>query len=223
MLWALFPDGVQIAAGDPRGGKPTGYADEEIHVANAVPSRRSEFFAGRACARKAMQDLGFRPTAIGVGPDRSPIWPPGLIGSISHCKTVCLAAVARQTGEVLSIGLDIEPDGPLPEDLWNTICTADERKLLSELPENRRARRALRIFTAKESAYKAQYPLTLEFFDFEDLEIRFDGHDFLAILQRSVPGFAVGTKLRGRQVIYNGHVVSAVCVGSDQFKKGAVS
>ena len=223
MLWALFPNGVQIAAGDPRGGTPTGYADEEIHVANAVLSRRSEFFAGRACARKAMRDLGFRPAAIGVRPDRSPIWPPGMIGSISHCKTVCLAAVARQTDEMLSIGLDIEPDGPLPEDLWNTICTADERKLLSELPENRRARRALRIFMAKESAYKAQHPLTQEFFEFEDLEIVFDGHDFFAALQRKVPGFAKGTKFRGRQVIYNGHIVSAVCVEADQFDKGAVS
>lgn len=223
MLWALFPDGIQIAAGDPRGGKPTGYADEEIHVANAVPSRRSEFFAGRACARKAMQDLGFRPTVIGMSPDRSPIWPPGLIGSISHCKTVCLAAVARQTDDILSIGLDIEPDSPLHEDMWDTICTSNERKWLARLPSSQRARQALRMFTAKESAYKAQYPLTQEFFEFEDLEIEFDGHDFFAVLQRNVPGFAKGTKFRGRQMIYNGHVVSAVCVDSNQFKKGAVS
>lgn len=223
MLWDLFPDGVQIAVGDPRGGKPTGHADEEIHVTNAVPSRRSEFFAGRECARKAMRDLGFQPTAIGVRPDRSPIWPTGLIGTISHSKTMCLAAVTRQPHDVLSIGLDIEPDGPLPEDMWSTVCTSNERTWLARLPSGQRARQALRMFTAKESAYKAQYPLTQEFFEFEDLEIAFDGHDFFAVLQRNITGFAKGTKLRGRQVIYNGHVVSAVCVGSDQIEKGAIS
>jgi 4'-phosphopantetheinyl transferase EntD len=223
MLWDLFPDGVQIAVGDPRAGEPTGYPDEEAHVSSAVPSRRSEFFAGRECARKAIADLGFQPTVIGVHPDRSPIWPNGLIGTISHSSTLCLAAVARQKDDALSIGLDIEPDSPLPEGMWDTICTSNERTWLDGLPSGQSARQALRIFTAKESAYKAQYPLTQEFFEFEDLEISFDGHDFFAMLQRSVPGFSRGTKLRGRQVIYNGHVVSAVCVGSDQFKKGAVS
>ncbi|WP_420339133.1 4'-phosphopantetheinyl transferase family protein [Roseibium sp.] len=215
MLWDLFPDGVQIAVADPRGGKPTGYADEEIHVANAVPSRRSEFFAGRECARKAMRDLGFQPTAIGVRPDRSPIWPNGLIGTISHSKTVCLAAVSRQNDDLLSIGLDIEPDLPLPEDMWDTICTSNERTWLAGLPSAERARQALRMFTAKESAYKAQYPLTQEFFEFEDLEIAFDGHDFFAVLQRNITGFAKGTKLWGRQAIYCGHFVSAVFLCSE--------
>ncbi|QDG74826.1 4'-phosphopantetheinyl transferase [Labrenzia sp. PHM005] len=223
MLWNLFPSEVKIAVGDPRARKPTGYPDEETHVANAVTSRRSEFFAGRECARKAMRDLGFQPTAIGVRPDRSPIWPNGLIGTISHSRTLCLAAVALQNDDALSIGLDIEPDSPLPEDMWDTICTSNERSWLAGLPSDQRTRQALRMFTAKESAYKAQYPLTQEFLEFEDLEIAFYGHDFSAVFQRSVPSFAKGTKLRGRQVIYHGHVVSAVCVGSDQFNKGAVS
>ncbi len=74
-------------------------------LGRAVPRRLSEFVAGRRCAARALEpslargatDIGM----IGRRPDRSPIWPAGSVGSITH--TGCYAAAAV-SGCVRSVG-----------------------------------------------------------------------------------------------------------------------
>jgi 4'-phosphopantetheinyl transferase EntD len=140
-------------------------------IARAVPKRRQEFSAGRRAARAAMAELDLPPAPIPMGAQREPLWPQGIVGSIAHCDTLCIAAISRKNQ---SIGLDIEPATPLPADLEDIICTPPERAWLDTLPPQTRGLRAKQIFSAKEAVYKAQYPLTGKVIGFDEVELRYD-------------------------------------------------
>lgn len=69
---------------------------------------------------------------------------------------------------------------------------------------------ALRIFVAKEAAYKAQYPLSRQLFDFQVLNITFQDQCFMARFMQAVPPFAVGDILHGRVIEAKGFC-AALC------------
>jgi 4'-phosphopantetheinyl transferase EntD len=143
---------------------------EEAQLARAVPRRRREFAAGRHCAKKALGRLGLHNVVLPIGSDRAPMWPTGVVGTISHTDTACLAAVAWKSA-VRSVGADIEPDEPLEPELYRLILTGREQTWLKTQPATTRGRLARLIFSAKESFYKLQYPLTGRFLEFQDVEI----------------------------------------------------
>ena len=93
---------VSLASTDPTIELPV-YPEEIAAVSNAVPKRVSEFTAGRVAARLALKQLGAPAMSVPMAPDRSPIWPPGLTGSITHTHSACLAAVAWER-EVRMLG-----------------------------------------------------------------------------------------------------------------------
>lgn len=167
----LFPAGVlSVSSHD---GAPEGelFHVEHESVARAVPARRAEFAAGRGLARRLLERLGVSPIPIPVGPGRAPVWPEGFIGSIAHTRGLCVAALARRA-DIRSLGIDAEPDEPLEPELWDTICTPAEVAWLGEQPGEGRGRLARILFSAKESVFKCQYPLTGEWLDFGDVTIR---------------------------------------------------
>ncbi len=145
---------------------------EEAAVLMATEARRQEFRAGRAAARAALVKLGLEADPIPVGSDRAPCWPEGVVGSISHCQSVCGAVVAR-IGAIQSIGLDLEGASPIENSLVTEICTTDD------LEESDKFDRGIRhllpniVFGAKEAFYKAYYPLTRCFLNFRDVSIEF--------------------------------------------------
>lgn len=147
---------------------------EEAAVADAVPRRRREYAAGRACARKAFAALGAPPAALPAGPDRLPRWPAGYVGSITHDDRLAAAAVARVADGVRSVGIDLEPAEPLPSDLRETICRPEELAWLDARPAAERAVMARAIFGAKECAFKCQYPLTRRMLEFHDVAVSLD-------------------------------------------------
>jgi len=75
-------------------------------VRRAVETRRIEFARGRSCVRRAMAALGLQSAPI-LSRDRAPIWPTGVVGSISHCRNYCCAVVGRADGWA-AVGLDAE-------------------------------------------------------------------------------------------------------------------
>ena len=167
----------------------------------AVPHRLAEFAAGRTAARRAMAALGVPMATIPMGEDRAPIWPQGVVGSISHCAGACMA-VAGRPSDFAGIGLDLEPAQPLARDLWPTILRPEE--VAADGLD------ALRIFVAKEAAYKAQYPLSRQLFDFQALNITFQDQYFMARFMQAVPPFSVGDVLRGR-IIESSGFCAALC------------
>ncbi|MBC7179870.1 MAG: 4'-phosphopantetheinyl transferase superfamily protein, partial [Roseovarius sp.] len=178
-LRALLPERLALAASDPRAEATGLWPEEATAMARAVPNRRREFAAGRRAARNALATLGHAPAAIPMAPDRAPLWPEGVTGTISHGAGICLALLGRSE-DWAGLGLDLEPALPLPEDTVATICTPAERETVTQDPSGLLSRH---LFCAKEATYKAQYAQSRRLLSFHDLEVTFDASgDFSAEL-----------------------------------------
>lgn len=211
LLQFLGP-GVALAHTDPRSASIRAHPQELRYVERAVESRQREFHAARACARQAMELLDEPSVAIPAASDRSPIWPAHLIGSISHCSSFCIAAVARKGETCDAIGVDVEPAEDLPSDLLDTICSPRERAALDDQPADQCLLAARILFSAKEAVYKCQYPLTGEMLEFLDIEITLSERCFQASFQRDVGPFRRGSTLEGRIAFAHGCIVTGVTV-----------
>ncbi|WLR94988.1 4'-phosphopantetheinyl transferase family protein [Shinella zoogloeoides] len=206
---AIRTDEREIAAVE---GTP--FPEEEIAMAGAIARRRHEFATGRACARDAIGQLGRPPMPLPMGRDRAPLWPDGLVGSISHSRSHCAAAAALRSDGFLALGLDIEEAEPLDEDFAEEICTPQERAWLAGQPSHHRGLLLKALFSAKECAYKCQYALSGALLDFQDLAVDMDlGEErFTAHFLRDVPPFRRGDRLAGRIRLRSAHIVSAMSI-----------
>ncbi len=167
----------------------------------AVLKRQQEFAAGRACARCALSELGQANSLILAAIDRQPIWPQDCIGSITHSGAFCAAVVAKRQA-FIALGIDTETVADVRPDLWPTICTVEELLWLRKVPDRSRNLAASLVFCAKEALYKCQYPLTLEWLDFHDLEIALD-----ASIQTDGLGIEGSFHLRAlRPLLFSAHV-----------------
>lgn len=158
------------------------FPEETAVIAQCTPKRRREFTAVRACARTALAAAGAPIVALVPRKDRAPVWPSGFVGTLTHCDGYCAAAVARaeDTG---GVGIDAEPDLSLPVDILSAVATPAERSALKRLPEGGPAWDRI-LFSAKEAVFKAWYPRTRRWLDFDDgmLIIQPDGTFELTLL-----------------------------------------
>ena len=174
MIEEILPPEVATAEAFDDAAPAVLFPAEEAAMARAVPKRRSEFATGRACARAALAKLGLPPSPIVPGPRGAPQWPAGVAGSITHCAGYRAAAVAYLT-DVAGIGLDAEPNAPLPDGVLDRIAVAQEQAWLPELAAAAPGVSWDRLlFCAKESVYKAWFPLTRRWLGFEQAVITVD-------------------------------------------------
>jgi 4'-phosphopantetheinyl transferase EntD len=73
---------------------------EKAALGRVSAIRRHEFTQARRCAHRALIELGFPAAPIVRGAHHEPIWPNGIVGSITHCRGYIAAAVARH-GELI--------------------------------------------------------------------------------------------------------------------------
>ena len=203
-LLPWLPPGTGVGSADPRASYPLLPGED---LPRATPARKVEFAAGRHAARMALRAIGLPAVAIPHGADRAPIWPDGVIGSITHTTTACLA-VALRIGPVRGIGIDLEPAAPLDQGLWGTILLPQEQDALLHLPQPDRGLAALRIFCAKEAVFKAQYPLTRALVGFEVVQVRVSGDHFSGTFQTAIPPLAKGDSVQGHFVQTDGHILA---------------
>jgi len=164
------------------------FAEEWECVRNAVEKRQREFVAGRTLARQALESLGIPCGAILRGEDNVPVWPCGIVGSISHCDTHAAIAVAPAAA-MLSAGIDIEIAGHVRPDLWPMIFTPEEICFLDTLPPPRQRRCATIGFAAKEAFYKCQFPVTRQWVEFTEASVEFEGDtEFTLRCQKKLEG-----------------------------------
>lgn len=209
MIEAILPSGVvaEEAFDDPPDAKL--FPEEEALLVRAVDKRRREFTTARWCARRALARLGASPVPILPGRRGQPQWPPGFVGSMTHCAGYRAAALAP-AGRAQALGIDGEPDEPVPDGVLDVISLPEERDHLASLAGTDPAVSVDRLlFSAKESVFKAWYPLTAEELGFRDATLRFDPtrRSFHA---RLLSARARGTELEGRWLAVNGLVVTAV-------------
>ncbi|MCJ8510645.1 4'-phosphopantetheinyl transferase superfamily protein [Rhizobium lemnae] len=141
-------------------------------LATAVPSRQLEYLAGRACAVEACRRLGLDTTPAATGLYREPIWPAGVVGSITHSKGEAIAVIAPFIA-CRSLGVDIEHivDLQKAEDLFSVIADPAEANVLKDLMGDNLALIFTLIFCAKEAIFKATWPLVRRFIDFDEVRL----------------------------------------------------
>jgi 4'-phosphopantetheinyl transferase EntD len=192
---------------------------ERVVIARATESRRKEFATARACARAAMARLGQPAVAVLPGPGGAPQWPEGITGSITHCAGYRAAAVAL-IRDIASLGVDAEPNEALPDHgMLELIALPEERVRLGELADGMPGTCWDRLlFCAKESVYKAWFPLARRWLGFESADVVIDplGGTFTTCLL--VPGPLVNgvplTQLSGRWLADRGLLVTVVMVSA---------
>ncbi len=188
MFERILPDSVAVSATREDEAGDDLFPEEAEQIANAVPARRREFATGRACARSALAKLGIPPVAIPTGPRGAPQWPAGIVGSITHCQGCRAGAVAR-TADLCTVGIDAEPNEPLPEGLLPDIALPPEREAIAGLMANNPAVSWDRLlFCIKESVYKAWFPLTERWLGFEDAMVSVDAPRGRFAARLLVPG-----------------------------------
>lgn len=184
------------------------------------PQRAAEFRAGRACARRALLQFGFRNWPLLPAATREPQWPEGVVGSITHSGSYCAAAVAS-VQRCAGLGIDVEAIARVGDDVAALICTA--RELRDIAGETGRQLPRAAWFSAKESVFKALFPCTRLPFEPSDVEIVFD------TAQRSFRVSAPGqprlericAQIDGRFALAGEHVMTTAWLDRARLRPGA--
>ncbi len=207
LLRKLFDEEILVASSPLVFGEDDLTPGERQLVAKAVVSRRCEFSTGRVLARGLLRELGSETAELLRDSDRVPIWPEGVVGSISHCDDLCAVAIGDRA-RFRGVGLDVEPDEPVKEGVERVVCGPGESAWLDLAKGEERSRRIKMVFSIKEAVYKAFYPELRAFWGFQDVqtEIDLEGERFRA----SLPEGPEVREIEGRVVRRQGWILSAV-------------
>lgn len=210
-LEVLFGPGVHVACSPLTAGLKDLLPEERQHVERSVISRTREFATGRVLARQLLRRLGLDDAPLLAGRDRCPHWPEGTTGSISHTDDVCVVAVTL-TDEARAIGIDVEPFEPLDLEVWDEVFVESESSWLEAQPSSQRGFLARTLFSAKESAYKCQYPLTRRVLEFSDVEVSLSvkRETFRARCIHALPGGLALELLDGKLAISADRIVTGM-------------
>lgn len=183
-------------------------------LVRAAEKRRAEFLAGRAMARAALKTLALPAVEIAIGPDRAPIWPQGVLGSISHARGHCAAIVAPEASpRSQGLGIDIEAyAAPRAQAALVKIALSNtERALLDGKSGFPPDRLATLIFSAKETLFKALYPVVRAHFGFDAAvlsELPAPDHLTLRLTRSLHPTLREGAAFNLRYVLNEDHLVT---------------
>jgi 4'-phosphopantetheinyl transferase EntD len=209
-LSALLPHGaigVTVEGEGPLALRP----EEEMFVCDAGELRRSEFARGRSCAHRALVLLGHDAEAIGTGGTGEPLWPPAVVGSITHTQSFAAAAVALEH-DLAGLGVDAEPHEPLSARVLAAVARPAERTEIFERHARAPEREWARIlFSAKEAAFKASAKLS-RLASFEAVIVSFDAHSGFWATWHGAPERAV----TGRWCTTEEFVLCAAWVTNDR-------
>ncbi|MFI5756988.1 4'-phosphopantetheinyl transferase [Streptomyces sp. NPDC051569] len=191
MIDGILPAAVaaEVAYGDPVAGPDDElFPQEKELIAFSVPKRQREFTTVRFLARRAMRRLGLPPVPVLSTPRGAPRWPDGVVGSMTHCDGYRAAVVASSDGTA-ALGIDAEPDKPLPRGVLDVIALPSEATRVAFLTSHHAGVHWDRLlFCAKESVFKVWHPLTGRELDFSQAEITIDPLERTFHARLLVPG-----------------------------------
>lgn len=208
-----FGSGIAVAVLDPTSEYGELYGLEASLIPNAKSARKIEFAAGRFAARMAMTAMGLPAQPVLCGSDRAPIWPKGMVGSLTHSSNCCAVALT-QASQFRAVGLDVEHDDPLSDADQAEVLTRFEKNWLLARPKSERGVLAKVIFSAKESVYKAQYPLTKQVIGFDAVDVALDTGNgrFAARFSQDVGAIAKDSSVSGWFRQLEGSVVTGLTI-----------
>ncbi|MES9860268.1 MAG: 4'-phosphopantetheinyl transferase superfamily protein [Candidatus Thiodiazotropha sp. LLP2] len=203
-LAQLFPSNAVIVKAHASMWNTPLCKEEEALIEAAVEKRQKEFRAGRHAAHQALEQLNAPWHPLLREDNRQPIWPPGYIGSITHCRDACVAVCAKSK-DLIGLGVDVEPLEPLPKGVDRYIHTAVDSETMRSieiLPERL-------IFSAKESIYKCYHPLIGQHMGFQSVSLEIDPENmtfkFVPTESSTIP-FPEGLQFHGRYLVDSSHL-----------------
>jgi 4'-phosphopantetheinyl transferase EntD len=211
-LRTLFGDSVEVCAMDASVTPDRSHPDEACAIENAIAKRRDEFARGRMCAKAAVRKLTARSYTLPCAPDRTPVWPRGIVGSIAHCAGLC-CAVAGASPQWTSLGVDVEVVQAMPDS--RLVLTRRERAFCTATSID-----PLIVFGAKEAFYKCHFPLFRTFLRFHDVHMDidqaapFNGIFRATILDAAMPGAAAAPRIKGAWLVDGGFLFCAAALES---------
>jgi enterobactin synthetase component D len=187
-------------------------------IQRSVAKRQAEFLAGRLCARAALQQLDGLDCVPAIGEDRAPVWPAHISGSITHSTGHAAAIVAHKT-QWRGLGMDLENLLTLEraERLAGEILTPDELQRMAAGPREQIAQWVTLTFSAKESLFKALYPIVQKRFYFEHAELlewSGTGHARLRLLTDLSAEWCHGKELEAQFAVDEGQLLTLVAVAA---------
>jgi 4'-phosphopantetheinyl transferase EntD len=153
---------------------------------------------------------------ISVGSHREPIFPTGVIGSISHCDDFCAAVAARAGNVLVGLGLDVEVNRPIDGDVASLVMRPHERHTwesafwLNACP-------LTVAFSIKEAFFKAVFLECRRYLDFGDAWLMpalsdSDGDFSIAIMDPGLKNCLEGLRIIGRCAADAHHVYSVAAL-----------
>lgn len=179
----------------------------------AIPVRCAEHLAGRLAARQALRLLGVTAPFPAIGCHRQPLWPAGIIGSISHTRQWALAAVAKSFSGMAGLGIDLEPQlsSQQAHEIADTVMQGEEKEMASNsgLPFEQVV---TLVFSAKESLFKALFAHVGDWFDFSaavitDISLN-DQRFTLRLAQDLTPELPAGMAFSGQWRDFHGDMMT---------------
>lgn len=145
------------------------YKEERSLITKASLKRINEFSTGRYGIRCLLKSYGINYFPITHDQKGMPIFPNGIIGSISHTDRKCCIAMSTNE-EYRSIGVDIEEYSKLNLDLCKYFLHKKEIEFVYSQMDTYPQIMAAVLFSAKEAFYKMQYSISKTYLDFLDVE-----------------------------------------------------
>lgn len=206
-LEGLFDAPIRTASAEIADHLDSLHPEEQGAVAQASTARQREFATGRWLARRLLQELGEPVVAIGRNADRTPHWPAGWVGSITHSGPGCAVAIGRAS-DLHGLGIDLEPDRAVKPGVERMVCFGDELAWIAAEGEGEVGRRCRLVFSAKEAVYKAFHPRTGRVWRFAEVALEIDL--VRGRFEARLPADAGPAAIAGRILCRDGWIVSGV-------------
>lgn len=146
---------------------------EERDLIIKMPLKRiNEFSTGRYGTRQLLKSYGINNFPIKRDLNGMPIFPRGIIGSISHSDKKCFVAMSTDN-KYKSIGIDIEEYSKLNLNLCRYFLHENEIELVNRQIGVFQQIMAAALFSLKEAFYKMQYSISKSYLDFLDAQVIF--------------------------------------------------
>jgi 4'-phosphopantetheinyl transferase EntD len=147
--------------------------DERAHARSLTGYRQPAFVGGRLAARAAAAQLGLGLSSVLPDAEGMPVWPGGLIGSVSHKDDLAVALVARDRGA--TVGVDLEDPKPARPAIGRRVLRPEEIAALAEDSERAWIGTLIR-FSLKEAFYKAVFPWVRRYVGFDEALVEIGPH-----------------------------------------------
>lgn len=129
-------------------------------------ARLKTFVLGRCAAHCALKALKREVVPVLRGEGGEPIWPAGIVGSISHKDRIAVAAVGRKE-KYKGMGIDIEDlTIALSEKECSLFCTPAEMQGI-----RKKQKTPIDVFSCKEAILKAYYESFNKLCNWEDIDV----------------------------------------------------